>query len=90
LSETTLEGDNWTDWRTAFRETVKLMHYNNQSPTIDSEYRLHAWMNTGTPWAIKGAQDGRDFYERCGGDEGWLLMTVEWEWLRKYYDSLYR
>lgn len=89
LSETALEGDNWTDWRTAFRETVKLMHYNNQSPTIDSEYRLHVWMNTGTTWAIKGAQDGRDFYERCGGDEGWLLMTVEWDWLRKYYDSLY-
>ena len=89
LSETTLEGDNWTDWRTAFRETVKLMHYNSQSPTIDSEYRLHAWMNTGTPWAIKGAQDGKDFYERCGGDEGWLLLTVEWDWLKKYYDSLY-
>jgi hypothetical protein len=89
LSETTLEGDNWTDWRTAFRETIKLMHYNRESPTIDSEYRLHAWMNTGTPWAIKGAQDGKSFYERCGGEEAWLLMTVEWDWLKKYYDSLY-
>jgi hypothetical protein len=89
LSETTLEGDNWTDWRTAFRETVKLMYYNRESPTIDSEYRLHAWMNEGTPWAMKGAQDANDFYERCGGEEAWLLLTVEWDWLKKYYDSLY-
>ena len=89
LSQTSLGGDDWTDWRTAFRETVKLLYYNNTSPTIDSEYRLHSWLNKGTPCSIKGAQDGKDFYERCGGEEAWLLQTVEWDWLRKYYNSLY-
>jgi hypothetical protein len=88
LSETKLAGDNWTDWRTAFRETVKLLHYNRTSPTVESEYRLWAWLNKGTPVAMAGAHQGKEFYERCGGEESWLLMTVEWDWLRDYYDSL--
>lgn len=88
LSQTSLDGDDWTNWRTAFRETIKLLHYNKTDPTVESEYRLYVWLNHGTPCSIKGAQDGKDFYERCGGEEAWLLQTVEWDWLRKYYDSL--
>lgn len=90
LSQTSLDGDNWTDWRTSFRETVKLLHYNRDNPTIESEYRLWVWLNKGTEASMKGARDGKDYYERCGGEESWLLMTVEWDWLKKYYESLHR
>ena len=87
LSETSLAGDDWTDWRTAFREVVKLLKYNEAAPTIDSEHRLWTWENRGSPAAIRGARDARRFYESCSGDDSWLLLTVEWDWLRRYYDS---
>jgi hypothetical protein len=87
LSETRLAGDDWTDWRTAFREVVKLLKYNESAPTIDSQHRLWTWENRGSPAAIRGARDARQFYESCGGEDSWLLLTVEWDWLRNYYDS---
>lgn len=90
LSQTSLDNDDWTNWRTAFRETVKLLHYNKTNPTVDSDYRLWVWLNRGSLVAIAGAHHGKEYYERCGGEESWLLMTVEWEWLKKYYDSLHR
>jgi hypothetical protein len=93
VSSTWLEGDPWIAWRTAFREVIKLLYYNKESPTVESQHRLWAWENQAVgmdaEWLLRGARDARAYYERCDGELSWLLMSNEWDWCRKYFDDLY-
>jgi hypothetical protein len=94
LSETRLT-DPWDTWRTAFRETVKLMYYAKNDNSIELHYRLHKWLTAEevwtkhNPWYQIGSQDAKDFFESVDGDWGWIMLTSEWEWLRKRFDALY-
>ena len=49
ISETRLD-DPWDTWRTAFRETVKLMYYAKTDNSIELEYRLDAWLKGDVVW----------------------------------------
>ena len=93
ISCTWLEGDPWLAWRTAFREVIKLLHYSNETPTIESQHRLWTWENQAigmdAEWLLRGARDARAYYERCGGELAWLIMSNEWDWCRKYFLDLY-
>jgi hypothetical protein len=94
LSETRLT-DPWDTWRTAFRETVKLMYYAKEDNSIELQYRLDRWLNAEemwakhNPWYQYGANDGKDFFESVDGEWGWIMVTNEWAWLRKRFDALY-
>ena len=94
LSETRLT-DPWDTWRTAFRETVKLMYYAKEDNSIELQYRLDRWLNADemwakhNPWYQYGANDGKDFFESVDGEWGWIMVTNEWDWLRKRFDALY-
>ena len=91
LSETTLVDDPWLSWRTAFREVVKIIHYNQKSTTIESEHRLYAWKNSKDLWQRRGAEDAEVYYTygSKGGDQNTILETSEWDWLRQYFNSRY-
>ena len=77
--------DPWTTWRTAFREVLKLKHFHNISPTLETEYRLNKWLTTATgnhsEWSIRGSQDAVDYYESVQGSYTELLLSFEWAWL---------
>ena len=88
LSDTYLT-DPWDIWRTAFRETVKLMYYARTDESIELKYRLHIWLNAEQTWYKNGAQAARDFFESVNGDWGWIMVTNEWDWLRKRFNALY-
>ena len=94
LSETRLD-DPWDTWRTAFRETVKLMNYAKTDDSIELQYRLDTWLKgevvwtKENPWYARGACDAKDFFESIDGEWAWIMVTNEWDWLRKRFDLLY-
>ena len=94
ISETRLI-DPWETWRTAFRETIKLMYYAKNNNSIELRYRLDKWIKAElcwtkhNPWYQYGSNDAKDFFESIDGDLGWILMTNEWDWLRQKFKSLY-
>jgi hypothetical protein len=88
ISETTLT-DPWDIWRTAFRETAKLLYYKQDSNNLELEYRLDKWLRAEQLWYKRGAQDARDYFESTNGEYSWLMLTNEWDWLSKRFKSLY-
>ena len=88
LSETQLT-DPWDIWRTAFRETVKLMYYSKDTNNLELEYRLDKWLSAEQHWYKAGAQDAKDYFESVNGEWAWIMITNEWDWLRKRFDTLY-
>jgi len=76
--------DNWTCWRTAFREVLKLKA---SLPDVESEHRLNRWLTVDTTtgeWSRKGAEDGAEYYDSVGGDFTELKKSYEWSWLATY------
>jgi hypothetical protein len=75
---------DWTCWRTAFREALKLRA---SLPDVENEYRLNQWCNvdnTQSKWSMKGAQDAVEYYESVGGDFTELRKSYDWAWLASY------
>jgi len=91
LSETILTDDPWLSWRTAFREVVKIIHYNQNASTVESQYRLHVWKNSKDLWQRRGAEDAELYYTygSKGADESTLFETSEWNWLQNYFNARY-
>jgi hypothetical protein len=76
--------DNWTCWRTAFREALKLRA---SLPDVENEYRLDQWLTvdgTDGQWSQKGAEDAVEYYESVNGDPTELHKSYEWDWLASY------
>jgi hypothetical protein len=77
--------DEFTTWRTAFREVIKLKCTN----TKESLERLQIWLTVGNnnygEYSIKGAIDGIEYYEDVDGDINKLKCSYEWQWLNDYF-----
>ena len=81
---TTYYTSNWTCWRTAFREVLKLRA---SLPDVENEYRLNQWLTVDSgagQWSSKGAEDAVEYYEEVGGDFAALKKSYEWDWLASY------
>jgi hypothetical protein len=71
------------------------MYYAKEDNSIELQYRLDRWLNAEemwakhNPWYQYGANDARDFFESVGGEWGWIMVTNEWDWLRKRFNALY-
>lgn len=76
-------------WRTAFREVVKLKHYNATQPTLETEHRLHTWSTVAqghnAKWSLQGAKDATEYYQAVGGDYDEILKTYNWDWLENHF-----
>jgi hypothetical protein len=76
--------DNWTCWRTAFRECIKLKA---SLPNVENEWRLSQWLTvdrTSLKWSQKGAEDAIEYYDAVGGDFAELRKSYDWAWLASY------
>lgn len=84
----------WMAWRTAFREVVKLKHFQSVTPTVETAHRLKVWLNKAqgsyADWCLRGAADAVEYYNSVDGDFGKLMLTYEWNWLQAYYDAKYQ
>jgi hypothetical protein len=78
-------------WRTAFREVVKLRHFMDIQPTLETEHRLTTWLTVAegdfAEWSIRGAEDAVVYYTEVGGDYEQLKLSFEWAWLRQRFNS---
>ena len=80
-------------WRTAFREAAKLSQFCDESPTVETEYRLQVWTSQAqgeyAEWCLQGARDGVEFYRKHKGKPAELKQAFDWNWLKSYFNSLY-
>ena len=82
--------DEFSTWRTAFREVIKLL----VDDTEISKTRLEAWLNEADPKqpffqeSIKGAICGEEYFDEVDGDFEKLRLSYEWEWLKERYEEV--
>ena len=87
--------DEWSTWRTSFREALKLKAtvVNNPNDT-DSIERLLAWSTKGEgnfgEYSINGALDAIEYYDSVNGDIDKLKLSYDWPWLREFYNRKYK
>jgi len=78
--------DEFSTWRTAFREVIKLL----MATDDDSKERLNAWLTKAegeySKYSIKGAKDAELYFNEVDGDFDKLKLSYEWEWLRNCFD----
>jgi len=77
--------DEFSTWRTAFREVLKL----NADDSDESRERLDTWLNKAegnfAQYSIAGAVDADEYYDEVNGDFDKLKLSYEWEWLRRRF-----
>ena len=80
--------DEFSTWRTAFREVIKLM----SDPSDIAKDRLDVWLNKATgeyaQYSIKGALDAEEYYTEVKGDFEKIKLSYEWEWLRQKFNEV--
>ena len=85
--------DTWMTWRTAFREVIKLKHFVATQPTLETEHRLNTWRTVANgdyaPWCLLGADDAVDYYNEVDGDYDQLVLSFDWPWLKRRFNTLY-
>ena len=86
--------DEFSTWRTSFREAIKLkvdVEYNNSQ--IAKE-RLDTWLTVAegdfADWCLIGASDAIDYFEEVDGDVFELRESYEWTWLRERFNLRYK
>lgn len=81
--------DPWMTWRTAFREVIKLIHFNETQPTLETTHRLHTWLTKAegeyADWCLKGANDAAVYYNEVNGEYDKLMLSFDWAWLREKF-----
>jgi hypothetical protein len=81
--------DEWSTWRTAFREALKLRATDDEV----SKNRLEFWLTVGSgkfsQYSINGATDAVQYYEEVNGDFEKLKLSYDWPWLYAYFQAKY-
>jgi hypothetical protein len=81
--------DEYSTWRTAFREALKLRANNDEI----SKNRLEFWLTTSmgkfSDYSTEGAQHAVEYYESVNGDFEKLKLSYEWKWLKEYFNNKY-
>jgi len=82
--------DEWSTWRTAFREALKL----KADPSSASKERLDVWLKVGNgafaQYSIQGAQHAVEYYNEVNSDFEKLRLSYDWPWLRTFYENKYK
>jgi hypothetical protein len=81
--------DEWSTWRTSFREALKLRANNDEI----SKNRLEFWLTTSmgkfSEYSTDGAQHAVEYYESVNGDFEKLKLSYDWPWLKEYFNNKY-
>ena len=82
--------DEWSTWRTAFREALKLRAENSEI----GKNRLEMWLTVGmgkyNEYSTEGAQHAVEYYEEVNGDFEKLKLSYDWPWLRAMFERKYK
>jgi len=81
--------DEFSTWRTAFRETIKL----SASDYPIDKVRLDVWCEKAegnfSEYSINGAKDGVEYYNSVNGDIEKLKLSYDWPWCKQYFYNKY-
>ena len=92
ISTTVFNTSNYSTWKSAFRECVKLCINLDQNPEdVESKFRLDIWTNfkSSEPyadWSNIGGQDAKKWYLKNKEN---LKMINDFEWLKDEFDRRY-
>ena len=92
---TAFNTDNFSVWRSAFREAVKLSANLDKDPTDnDSKNRLYVWCSKGAnepfgEYSVHGALDGVIYYKKHKNNLDELLKINNRVWLYNWYIEQY-
>jgi hypothetical protein len=82
--------DEWTTWRTAFRECIKLCTFADDI----SQERLKIWTNVAegefAQYCLDGANDAVDYFDEVAGDFDLLKLSYDWAWLQERFNKKYK
>jgi len=82
--------DEYSTWRTAFREVIKL----KSDYTDISQERLNIWLTKAkgkyAKNCLQGSNDAVEYYDSVSGDIDQLKLSYEWDWLKEYYNRKYK
>jgi hypothetical protein len=77
--------DDWTEWRTTFREVIKLAAQTDD----ESMERLATWIHdSGDSMTAVAALHALEYYREHKNQPKLLKLTYEWSFLRDYYTRL--
>jgi hypothetical protein len=85
--------DEFTTWRSAFRECVKLSSKTIQGQiNIETEERLNVWCSVGKDrlygkYAILGALAGREYGQENAGNLPALALINDYDWLKERFEQ---
>lgn len=88
---TAFNTDEFSTWRSAFRECVKLSSkVIDKQVDTETEERLQVWCSKGADrpygkWALKGAQAGKAYGEAHKGNFDALSKINDYDWLQEQY-----
>ena len=83
--------DEYSTWRSAFRECVKLSSKAiDRSYDTETDYRLNVWCTTGKDqlfgsYSIGGANAGKEYGELHIANKEMLLKINDFEWLKEQF-----
>ena len=81
--------DEWTTWRTSFREAIKLCTFSDEI----SQERLKTWTTVANgnyaQYCLDGANDAVQYFDEVAGDFDLLKLSYDWAWLKLRFDSKY-
>lgn len=86
--------DEFSTWKSAFRECVKLTNnLNNQLDYEETELRLHAWLHPRKSsnfydWARHGAEKGHEFGKTYSSDIEKLKLINDFDWLKEQFQNV--
>ena len=89
---TAFNTDEWSTWKSAFRECAKLASSVIKNAHADTEHRLNVWCEVGEvqpygKFAIEGARAGRDYGKKYSGDSKALDKINDFEWLKEKFNE---
>jgi hypothetical protein len=75
--------DPWMEWRTTFREVLKLL----ATDDMEAVHRLEQWSKADSKCTRKGYMAAVLYYHEVNGNPEKIRLSYEWDWLRQYYEK---
>jgi hypothetical protein len=82
---TTFFKDSKINYRTTFREVVKLLYQKQKNPTVETNYILDKWLIVDNIFTKRACQDAKNYCESVNYSYDELIKSFDW----KFVDNLF-
>jgi len=82
---TTFFKDSKINYRTTFREIIKLLYQKHTKPTVETNYILDKWLVVDNIFTKRACQDAKNYCESVNYNYNELIKSFDW----KFVDNLF-